>query len=49
VLAFWFIWRKLEQSAPQFATFNRLEKEAPRWSQRLNRRLVQNPAYIRPS
>jgi hypothetical protein len=49
VLSFWFIWRKLEQSAPQFATYNRLEREAPMWDRRLGRRIIQNPAYIRPS
>lgn len=49
VMAFWFAWRKLEQSAPAFSTFNRLERDAPAWGRRLGRRVVQNPAYIRPN
>lgn len=48
VMSFWFAWRKLEQSAPRYASFNRLERDAPLWHRQLGRRVVQNPAYARP-
>lgn len=45
VMALWFAWRALEVAAPRFGTLNRLERDAPMWARRLNRRMVRNPAY----
>ncbi len=45
VMAFWFAWRQLERSAPRYASFNRLEKEAPTWNRTMRRRVLVNPAY----
>jgi hypothetical protein len=47
VMSAWFAWRKLEQSAPKFQSFNRRDK-APRgrpWLPRSTRGFVRNPAY----
>lgn len=46
VMAFWFAWRGLESSAPNFPSFSRLPKEAPTLARHLGRRTVRNPAYI---
>jgi len=45
VMAFWFAWRALESSAPQFPSFSRLPKESPFLARHLGRRTVMNPAY----
>jgi predicted phage terminase large subunit-like protein len=47
VMASWFAWRKLEQSAPKFQSFNRLERQSSRrpWLAASARRSIRNPAY----
>lgn len=47
VMATWFAWRKLEQSAPKFQSFNRLDKQAGGrpWLPRSRRGFIRNPAY----
>lgn len=45
VMAFWFAWRALEVAAPRWTSVNRLERDAPLWNKRLNRRVIRNPAY----
>ena len=47
VMAVWFAWRKLEQSAPKFQSFNRLDRQTSRrpWITPSRRGFVRNPAY----
>jgi hypothetical protein len=45
VMAFWFAWRALESSAPQYPSFSRLPRESPFLARNLGRRMVRNPAY----
>jgi hypothetical protein len=45
VMAFWFAWRALESSAPQYPSFSRLPRESPFLARNLGRRVVRNPAY----
>ena len=48
VMAFWFAWKELQESAPRFTSFNRLDrnKQTRFWAQRpLRGRSVKNPIY----
>jgi predicted phage terminase large subunit-like protein len=49
VMSFWMAWRALQQSAPRYKSFNRLQDPQPTWlGRRLSRRTVQNPIYAKP-
>lgn len=46
VMALWFAWKSAQQSAPRFASFNRLDNTPKSsYAKRGGRRSVQNPAY----
>jgi hypothetical protein len=47
VMAFWFAWRILQETAPRFGSFNRLDGPRSRWPKPLRpgRRTIRNPAY----
>jgi hypothetical protein len=47
-MATWFAWKQLQESAPKFMSFNRLDSNAKTkfWGQRPMRgRVVRNPIY----
>ncbi len=50
VMAFWFAWKRLQESAPKFISFNRLERRSGtrHWGQRpYAGHMVRNPYYTR--
>ena len=50
VMATWFAWKELQESAPRFTSFNRLDKNKRTqfWSQRpLRGKTVRNPIYVK--
>ena len=50
VMATWFAWKQLQESAPKFMSFNRLDSNAKTkfWGQRPMRgRVVKNPIYVK--
>jgi hypothetical protein len=47
VMSFWFAWRQLQETAPRFSSFNRLEKSGSWWGKRSSGRVVRNPYYER--
>lgn len=50
VMAFWFAWKQLQESAPKFTSFNRLDRtrRTRHWGQRPYRgKSVHNPYYVK--
>lgn len=46
VMALWFAWKRAQEAAPRFTSFNRLhEPKKTQWAKRTNRRVIQNPAF----
>jgi hypothetical protein len=45
VMAFWFAWKTLQESAPKYKSYNRLVKTG--WGKRMTRKSVKNPYYVR--
>ena len=50
VMSFWMGWKSLQQAAPKYRSFNRLQTPTPTWlGKTLSRRSIQNPYYARSS
>ena len=45
VMAFWFVWKALQETAPRFTSFSRLAKESPRTARYTRRRRLKNPHW----